>query len=1092
MKRTSWWLPVGLLATLGILIGLLGFSIWEKLPVPVQPVAWSSDAQWAAPQTPNYRFYARHTFTLSDNVESSWLRLSADNDFTLYVNGRRIARENSVLNNALGLGAGLRIPFQDVNDSNSYRSKPSVNYLIASSKDWKLTAYVDLAPHLKPGKNVIALEVQKGQENPRFVLEGSVKSGSGNRSLNLTTGMASWRVSNLSETKQSLQWYDSDFSDVNWSEARLLGPVKATTYSRLSKNLFDRSLQGSWISGEPNPQGDVYLRGNWQVSKAIPHAYIRFSGKGSYSVLLNGTFIKYSDIENSNHLYLLDIAKILHPGKNTLAVHLEQPLDTGLISSNSNNLDGALKFFLDGWTESEKSEVSETIATDLAWISLPGSITAWEQGAGDGKPINLIGPPEPQQFQKRSFEGNAYLLNYPSYLWHQSLWQISGIIFVFIYALALGWKLSGEQGWWNRLNAGTAILVPGTLFLVGIGLLKHRYAEAEAGLLFAQPQSNPLILVGFVGVVLLTLILTKLSSYFTKWPRWILWLFCGMMAVTVLSLGAGSKPIWIFLVIFGVTSLIMLWKYLRQTRQLIDMASVRYWQTWGAWIPLLAIVGIGFILRVYQLDFIDLDADENTSLDAVRGILRTGSPISTSGIWYSRGPFYHYLLTMWLGIIGDSVANARFFSVIAGVATLPLTYILSQKVTKTAWISLSVTAILAVSSWEIWYSRNIRFYQVLQLLTVSCFWLFIRGFIEKSGRRYQVLFFINLTLMLLTQEVSLTILPAFFIGFLFFYRPLKISRDWIIALGFFLTSSIFAYCLYFSSIRLLTPLAALSESTGSYLKLHFSNVSDLMSNFLLGPDRMQMGYSLSFFLGFFYFLRRRWSIELFLWGCIVSQLLLTTIISYQSDERYVYAAYPVFVLLSVYSAVCILDRLCRILELVIKGLVPLRAIGLSFVILLLIGNLEPARALGGFQEAINRRNTQVFEYVKEHKLPNDVVVSPLPSLAVTSLGKLDYFLMGKGYFDATYWREGRLIDRWAGGQVISNLDQLNHVLENSKRVWLHLEDSREGRFSPEVWEYVETLGRPVIDSFGTRLRLWQPEDGLPRRVPNTGKDLGAY
>ncbi|MHC5731747.1 MAG: glycosyl transferase, partial [Nostoc sp.] len=81
------------------------------------------------------------------------------------------------------------------------------------------------------------------------------------------------------------------------------------------------------------------------------------------------------------------------------------------------------------------------------------------------------------------------------------------------------------------------------------------------------------------------------------------------------------------------------------------------WTIWGEWIFLILIVSIGFGLRVYNLGFIDLDPDENTSLDAARGILRTGAPIATSGIWYTRGPFYHYLLALWLRLVGDSIVN---------------------------------------------------------------------------------------------------------------------------------------------------------------------------------------------------------------------------------------------------------------------------------------------------------------------------------------------------------------------------------------------------------------------------------------------------
>jgi len=42
-------------------------------------------------------------------------------------------------------------------------------------------------------------------------------------------------------------------------------------------------------------------------------------------------------------------------------------------------------------------------------------------------------------------------------------------------------------------------------------------------------------------------------------------------------------------------------------------------------------------------------------------------------------------------------------------------------------------------------------------------------------------------------------------------------------------------------------------------------------------------------------------------------------------------------------------------------------------------------------------------------------------------------------------------------------------------------------------DYIEKFGQPVQESFATRVRLWQKDDGrLPERIPNSGKDLGTY
>ncbi|BBD67372.1 hypothetical protein NIES4072_53340 [Nostoc commune NIES-4072] len=1099
MERSERWLPLGLILALGLLLGSLIFSIWEKIPTSVERVNWSQQAQWIGPQTPNYRFYTRNTFNLPDNAKAGWLRLSADNDFSLYVNNRPIARENSVLNNSLGLGAGLRIPFQGINDSNHYNTKTSVNYLLASSNDWKLTAYIDITRHLRPGKNVIALEIQKGQTTPRVVVEGCVYPTDDATPISLSTGETTWRVSNLSETRQSLQWFDRDFSDENWPEAKVLGSVREATYSRLSKNLFDRPLQGNWITGNQNSQGQVWLRGSWQIPiDQISRAYIRFAGQGAYSLLINGNLVNSYTKGNSNQLHLLEITSLLKPGNNTLAVSLISSLNTVLTETNSINPNSILNFFLDGWAETTTGEIVGEITTDNTWTGLNQLVSKWTEGAGEDKPVSLLGKPKAEGFQ-RNFEGNAYLLNYPNYLWHQSLWLIGGVVFAIIYASLLGLWLGYGNRWWDNFVAGSAILSPTTLFLAAIGLLKHRFAEAEVGLLFAQPNSNYVILFGFTAIIVLTLVYIRINRKINKLPLSLIWFSLGLVACVSFSLASGGNIFLVFSLAFvaAIIAYIFVWMQRREEspiQVLQDKFNLiqQRWSIWGEWIFLILIVSVGFGLRVHNLGFIDLDSDENTSLDAARGILRTGTPIATSGIWYTRGPFYHYLLALWLRLLGDSIVNARLLSALWGTATLILVYIFARQLTGKVWIALLVTAILAINPWELWYSRNIRFYQVLQCLTILSLWSFFKGFIEKSGKYYQYLFFIALTLTLITQEISLTLMPVFLIGFLYFYRPFSLLQDWHIILGCVVTLTIFIYDLGFAAIRLLTPLAAISDSTASYLRLHFSDVTMLISNIFIGSNRMQIIYSYFFCIGILYFFKKSNLILSFFFILFISQVIIVTLLTYQLEERYIYSVYPIFILLAIYSMICLVETIGDHLQVTTNGFIPVRNAMLISSLIIIIVNSQPTEVLAAYSEVINRSNTKIFGYIQQHKNSADIVISPTPSFAAINLNGLDYFLMGTEYLDAIYWHNGKLIDRWAGGVVVNNIDQINHILEKHQRVWIHIDDARRGRFERTTWEYIETLGKPVIDSFGTRLRFWQLEDGLPKVIPNQGKDLGAY
>jgi hypothetical protein len=311
-----------------------------------------------------------------------------------------------------------------------------------------------------------------------------------------------------------------------------------------------------------------------------------------------------------------------------------------------------------------------------------------------------------------------------------------------------------------------------------------------------------------------------------------------------------------------------------------------------------------------------------------------------------------------------------------------------------------------------------------------------------------------------------------------------------------MTAVIYAFNIIFFSIKCLTPLVALSNSTDSYLKFQLFNVTGFISLLFVGPSRMHTIYSFFFLLGFVYFLKRRDSKLIFLFSIVLINLILLTCLVYQTASRYAYPIYPLFILLAVYSAVCITESLGRRLEFILQGLLPLRNIALVCMTLLLISNLEIGRVLAGYQDAIARHNPQVFEYIREHRQPGDVVIANLPSAAAIALGGLDYYLP-PGFviaFDRVYLREGRLIDRWGGGVAITNLDQMSHILEKADRIWLQLDDRRRPKSTDlaQLHTYFYTLGQPVLNTYGVQLRLWQREDGILPHVPNQGQDLGIY
>ena len=1093
---------LGVLLSLSVLLGTLAFFTWDKPPIPAEPVAWSSSVRWLAASDPSYRLYARHRFTLPDLPKSGWLRLSADNDYILYVNGQIVAQEVSIPRNTTGLGAKRSESHQDINDSKPYRWLIPDWIQIAHPHDWKLTTYVDLTQYLHVGKNAIAVEIQDSEKTARVVIEGAVHPTIGNETISLTTGEVPWRLSTQRQNRQQFFWFEPTFPDYDWIESQGTKPVNEKTYSRISANLFQRPLQGTWITGKESNLGELWLQGAWQLPLYYQRAFIRFAGDEQYGLMINGQLVNRYNGGDSNQLHLYEVTKLLHPGLNTLAVHLHHfwSLDWSRQQQQTLSPDGLLRFYLDGWAEDNGEAIAE-INTDSTWQTLETPVADWTKGRGQGSPARLLPTPTPIALHQ-TYEGDAYLSNYPGFLLHLLGWVGLATLFLFSGAWGVGQlKRKSTDLLENQWQAGATLALPTTLFLAGVALLQHRYAEAARGIWFAQTDTNILILIGALEVGLITGLMTLQRS--KQISRKLLWLLLGLTHYIGLSLIVKS----IFL--FGTLSIIAGAASLPLTRTLITKTGTTFKAFRQQLFPiqfsnldvnqqncLLGLVlVISLCLRIYHLDYDNPEPDENVSWDAAHGILRTGGPVTSSGIWYTRSPVYHYLLAIWLRILGDSLFNARLLSAIIGIATVSLIFGFAHYLTKNVWLAFFISVILAVDPWELWYSRNIRFYQLAQFFTVAAFWTFLEGFINQRNRICQQLFFILITLMLLSQEVTLLLLPGFFLIFLFYYKPFKLSVDWSIFLGAFLTMIIFAFNIYFVKIKSLTPLVGLSSYTTSFIKLQFNNVSIFVTNFFVGFNRMNAIYGILFMISSCYFSICREKSFICLSFGLYSNVALITIMVFLKAARYIYPIYPIFILVAICGTFCLTKDIGIHIDRLTQNRVFWKPILISSVAILFLLNIEPIRIFSSYGESIRPRHTDIAGYIQTVRENGDVVISNIPAGHANTSGGADYYLMHRmSFFDAVYKHQGRVIDRWEGGILLTNTDQLMKILEQSNRVWLHMFD-RQLPKDPELarfFNHLQALGKPILDTYGARLRVWSKTDGVLQRMPNQGGDFGAY
>jgi 4-amino-4-deoxy-L-arabinose transferase-like glycosyltransferase len=135
------------------------------------------------------------------------------------------------------------------------------------------------------------------------------------------------------------------------------------------------------------------------------------------------------------------------------------------------------------------------------------------------------------------------------------------------------------------------------------------------------------------------------------------------------------------------------------------------------------LVVAGAVLRLYALGEQSFWFDEAITTNAAIGFLEHGKPMFPSGYVYWRSFPHTVLVATSMAVFGISEWAARLPSVIFGVATIPVTYLLGRQVGDRR-VGLLAAALMTFLTWEITWGRQARMYQQLQFFyTVALYGL---------------------------------------------------------------------------------------------------------------------------------------------------------------------------------------------------------------------------------------------------------------------------------------------------------------------------------------------------------------------------------
>ncbi|MFC9081814.1 family 78 glycoside hydrolase catalytic domain [Streptomyces sp. NPDC057062] len=245
------------------------------------PALRLDDANWIwypegnpADSAPAGTRYLRRSFDLPDKAQISWaeMQLTADDRFTLYVNGTEVARSP----------------------------------LVADS--WRTASIIDIGPYLHTGTNVLAVEATNTNQGPAGVLGSLHLQGAGSPTDLVTD--SGWKASDSAHEG----WEQPGYGDAAWPNA-----LEAAGYGA-----------GPWgrsVSAPPSPE--TLLRDEFTAAKPIASARAHFAGLGYNKLYLNGRRIGDRELEPGFTVYdktvlysTYDVTDALRTGGNAIGVSL--------------------------------------------------------------------------------------------------------------------------------------------------------------------------------------------------------------------------------------------------------------------------------------------------------------------------------------------------------------------------------------------------------------------------------------------------------------------------------------------------------------------------------------------------------------------------------------------------------------------------------------------------------------------------------------------------------------------------------------------------------------------------------------------------
>ncbi|MBV9469764.1 MAG: family 78 glycoside hydrolase catalytic domain, partial [Abitibacteriaceae bacterium] len=284
--------------------------------------------------------YFRHNIELPTDrkVKAAHFRLTADDQYTLYVNGKEAGKSSG------------------------------------EAYAWRHVGDIDVAPHLVPGANALAIAAENREAGAGVVGVLRVEFESGPPLV--VPIDATWKTSQQAPDG----WQTAAFNDKGWVGAKAIAKMGDQPWGALGAG-----------TANPNIPPSPFLRKTFTLNKRVSRAYAFATALGLYELHLNGQRVSddvfrpgWTDYKKRVYYQMYDVTPLLKRGPNAIGLMVGDGWATGHVGNGGRNRYGigrprvALQLnvtYTDGTTS--------TLITDDSWKAAYGPIL--EQDLLDGE-----------------------------------------------------------------------------------------------------------------------------------------------------------------------------------------------------------------------------------------------------------------------------------------------------------------------------------------------------------------------------------------------------------------------------------------------------------------------------------------------------------------------------------------------------------------------------------------------------------------------------------------------------------------------------------------------------------------------------------